>query len=92
MQGRRDNSSRRALLHRLTGVQNQNAVRHLARHTQVMRDEQQRHVAFRTQPLQQDQDLRLDRHIQRGGRLISNQQRGIARQRNRNHDPLAQAA
>ena len=33
----------------------------------------------------QRQDLRLDRHVERGGRLVGDQQRRLARQRHRDH-------
>ncbi len=42
--------------------------------------------------LQQRQHLRLDRHVERGGRLVRDQQARIAGQRHRDHHALAHAA
>jgi hypothetical protein len=38
------------------------------------------------------EDLRLRGNVERGGRLVGDQQRGIEHQRRRDHDPLALAA
>ncbi|KAG1476931.1 hypothetical protein G6F54_014120 [Rhizopus delemar] len=43
-----------------------------------MRDQQQSHVQLRPQVVQQLQDLRLDGDVQRGGRFVGHQQRGLA--------------
>ena len=40
----------------------------------------------------QAEDLSLDGDIERGGRLVGDQDRGVARQRHGDHDPLAHAA
>ena len=40
----------------------------------------------------QPQDLRLRRDIQRGGRLVGDQQRGLQRQRHGDHDALPLSA
>ncbi len=42
--------------------------------------------------LQQIQDLRLDGNVERGGRLVADQQRGLGRERPRDRDALALAA
>ena len=42
--------------------------------------------------LQQFQNLRLNRHVQRGGRFVRHEQFRLARQRHRNHHPLLHAA
>ena len=44
------------------------------------------------QLVQQVEDLRLHRHVQRRGRLVGHQQRGIAGQRHGDHHALAHAA
>ena len=41
---------------------------------------------------QQVEDLRLDRHVERGRRLVGDQQLGVVGQRHRDHHPLALAA
>ena len=53
-----------------------------------MGDEQHRQPLSRLQLGQQVQDLRLHRHIQRGGRLIGDQELRPIGQRHRNHHPL----
>ena len=57
-----------------------------------MRDQQDRHTHFPLQLFQQLQDLGLNRHVQRRGRLIGNEQVGLARQGHGNHHPLFHAA
>ena len=44
------------------------------------------------QVLHQLQDLRLDGDVERGGRLVGDDQLGIAREPDRDHHPLAHAA
>ena len=46
----------------------------------------------RAQPLQQRNDLRLDRHVERRGRLVGDDQLRLGRQRERDDDALAHAA
>ena len=41
---------------------------------------------------EQLEDLRLDGHVQRGRRLVGDQQLGLARQRHRDHHALPHAA
>ena len=41
---------------------------------------------------EQLEDLRLDRHVERGRRLVGDQQRGLAGERHRDHHALAHAA
>jgi hypothetical protein len=57
-----------------------------------VRDEQNRHAELALELLHELQDLRLDGDVQRGGRLVGDQQRRAAHQRHRDHCPLAQAA
>ncbi len=42
--------------------------------------------------LDQADDLGLDRHVERGGRLVGDDQSGLGGERQRDHDPLAHAA
>ena len=44
------------------------------------------------QPLEQRDDLRLHRDVERGGRLVGDDQLGLGRERERQHDALAHAA
>ncbi len=57
-----------------------------------MRDKQIGQTKFFAQILQQVNHLRLDRHVQRGNRLVADNEFGIQRQRPRDPDPLPLAA
>ena len=59
---------------------------------EIVGDEQDAHAVSRLQPSHQRQDLRLDRHVERGRRLVGDQQRRVARHRERDHHALAHAA
>ena len=52
----------------------------------------QRHAQLAPQPRQQLQDLRLDGHVERGGRLVGDEQRRPAGERHRDHHALPHAA
>src|SRR3712207_7792710 len=47
---------------------------------------------FRSELAQQVEDLRLDRHVEGGGRLVGDQDLGLAGDRHRDHHALAHAA
>jgi hypothetical protein len=55
-------------------------------------DQDHRRPGLDQQRLQQVQDLRLDRDVQRGGRLVGDDQRGPAGDGHGDHHPLAHAA
>jgi serine kinase of HPr protein (carbohydrate metabolism regulator) len=55
-------------------------------------DDDQRDTEPVGQALHQFQDLRLDRHVERGGRLVGDDQLRVAGQCDRDHDALAHAA
>ena len=57
-----------------------------------MGDQQHRYIEVALQRLHQFEDLRLDRDIERGGRLIGDQELRLADQRHGDHHALAQAA
>ena len=61
-------------------------------HAHVVRDQQHRHAEAVLEVVQQGEDLRLDGDIQRGGRLVGDQQLGLAGQRHGDHHALAQPA
>ena len=63
-------------------------VGHLAHHGEVVRDEQVGQAALAPQPVEQREDLRLDRHVQRAGRLVEHQQVGLERERAGDRDAL----
>jgi hypothetical protein len=52
------------------------AVGDLADQAEVVGDEQHRHLVLLLQPRDQVHDLLLDRHVQRRGRLVGDQERG----------------
>jgi hypothetical protein len=64
----------------------------LADHGEVMRDEEHGETVRTPQSLQQRQDLCLHGHVERGGRLVRNQQPRPVHDRHRNQNPLALAA
>ncbi len=82
----------RAALHDLAGVHDRQLVADLRYHRQVVRDEDQARSGLAAQPGQQPQYLVLDGHVQRGGGLVAEDQRRLARQRDCDHDALAHAA
>ena len=82
----------RAELDQLAQAQHRDAVRDLRHHAEIVRDEEHAGAVFLLQFEDQLQDLRLRRDIQRRGRLVGDQQRGLEHQRHRDHDALALAA
>jgi hypothetical protein len=64
----------------------------LADHAQVVADEQHAHAVLALHLGDQLQDLALDGHVQRRGRLVGDQQLGLAGQRHRDHHALLLAA
>ncbi|CFM93886.1 Uncharacterised protein [Bordetella pertussis] len=82
----------RPLLHLVATIHHQHAVGHFGDHAHVVGDEHDAHAHFLLQLADQLQDLRLDRDIQRRGRLVGDQQRGLAGQRHGDHHALAHAA
>ena len=56
-----------------------------------MGDEDDRRVEVVLQPVDQLQDLGLDGDVERGRRLVGDEELGLAGQRHRDHHPLAQA-
>ena len=82
----------RRLLHDLAGVHHRDLVGVAGHDPEVVGDEHHRHLAVALLLAQQVEDLRLHGHVERGGGLVREQQLGAARQRHRDHDPLAHAA
>ena len=64
----------------------------LGHHAEVVGDEQHAGAAPLLQLADQPQDLRLGGHVERRGRLVGDQQRGIEHQGGGDHDALALAA
>ena len=82
----------RRLLDDPSGVHHRDAVGHLGDDAEVVRDEEQREAEPLLQIAQQVEDLRLDRDVERRGRLVGDQQRRIAGERERDERALPQAA
>ena len=76
----------------LAGVHHGDAVRHAGDDAEVMGDEEDRHPALRLERAQQVEHLRLDRDVERGGRLVRHQQLGFAGERERDHHALLHPA
>ena len=74
------------------GIHHRHVVGHFRDHAHVVGDEQDRHAELSLQPAHQVEDLRLDGDVERGRRLVGDQQCRIADQRQGDHRPLAHAA
>ena len=79
-------------LDNFTRIHDGDVMRHFRHHAQIMRDQQDRHAHLLLQIAQQVEHLRLDCHVERCGRLVCNQQAGLAGKRDCNHDALLHAA
>ena len=82
----------RRLLDDPAGIHHQHAVGGLRDHAHVVGDDDDRHAELVAQVHHQVEDLRLDRDVERGRRLVGDQQARAAGQRDRQHHPLALAA
>ena len=92
MQRRRERRGFRPLLEHASRIKDAGAVADAIHHTEVVRDEQHRQSAAAPQRIEQVEDLRLDGDVERGRRLIENEQLGIADQRLRDQHALLHAA
>ena len=72
-------------------VHDRDPVAGLGEHPEVVRDQDQRQPEPFAQALEQLQHLRLHDHVERGGGLVGDHQRGVAGERQRDHHPLALA-
>ena len=82
----------RAFLHHLAGIHHQHAGADIGDDAEIVADQDHRGAEIGVQPAQQVEDLRLDRHVQRGGRLIGDQQRRLVGEAHRQHHALPHAA
>ncbi len=67
-------------------------VGELGDHPEVVGDEDDRGAELLAQRPHQLEDLRLDRHVERGGRLVGDEQLRVAGERHGDHHALAHAA
>jgi hypothetical protein len=88
----REDLFRRTGLDLVAAVHHEHAVGHFGHHAHVVRDEEHAHLHLGLQLADELEDLRLDGHVERGRRLVGDQQRRLARQRHRDHHALAHAA
>ena len=73
-------------------VHDEHLARELGDDAEVVRDHDDRHVELALQVLHQVEDLRLRRHVERGRRLVGDQDLGVVDQRHRDHHALPHAA
>ena len=74
------------------GVHDRDPVARLGQHREVVADQDQRQPELGPQALEQLEDLGLHHHVERRGGLVGDHQRRPARERQRDHHPLALAA
>ena len=84
--------STRRDLHELAGVEHARPVAQLRDHAQVVRDQDDGGAVPVAQVADERQDLGLDRDVERGGRLVGDEQRRLVGERGRDHDALLHAA
>ena len=80
--------SRRAPLDDLAVVHHADPVGHLAHDAEIVGDEQHRHVELGLELEQELEDLRLDGDVERGGRLVGDEEVGLVGERHGDHHPL----
>ena len=88
----REQRTCRALLDDAAGIHHSDLLAHLGNHAEVVGDEQDRQPELLLHRSEERQDLRLDRHIERGRRLIGDKEPRSAYQSHRNHHPLPEPA
>ena len=76
----------------LPGVEDACAVAQLCNNAEVVRDQEDRRAVPPPQFAHQAEDLRLDRHVERRGRLVRDQKCRLVRERRRDHHALLHAA
>ena len=79
-------------LDQLAALHHADPVREAAHEVEVVGDEEERHAHLGLQLVEQGEDLRLDRHVEGGRRLVGDQQPRPAGERHRDHRALALAA
>ena len=74
------------------GVHDRDAIGGLGDDAEIVRDEQQRQIELLLHLAQQVEDLRLHRDVERGRRLVGDDERRAAGERDRDHHALPHAA
>ena len=85
-------SRRRRALDDAAGVHHRHVVGRLGDHAEVVGDHHDGRVELVLEAADQLEDLRLHRHVERGRRLVGDQQLRLVRERHRDHRALAHAA
>jgi hypothetical protein len=80
------------LLAHLTVAHDDHVVGDLANHPEVVADEEHAHAMPLLEPGEQLEDLPLDRDVERGRRLVGNEELRLAGERHRDHHALLLAA
>lgn len=88
----REDIGARAFLEELARVQYANAIAHAPDDREVVADEEHGHAEFIAQLYDEIEHFGFDGGIEPGGRLVENQQLGIARERHRDDDALLHPA
>src|SRR5438445_26103 len=71
------------LFHHLAGIHDDDALRGLGHDAHGVGDQHDRHAEAFLHVLQEVEDLRLDRYVERGGRLVGDDELGLAGHRHR---------
>ena len=74
------------------GVHDDDVVRRLGDDAHVVRDDDHRHVVLVPEVVEQVEHRRLDGHVERGRRLVGDQELRVAGERDRDHHALAHPA
>ncbi len=91
LRGAEDVADRPLLAHAAL-AHHHHAVGDLADDAEVVADEQHAHAPLGLQAREQVEDLALDGHVERGGRLVGDEQLRLAGERHGDHDALLLAA
>ncbi len=80
------------VLDKHTTFKHGNTIRNVGNHAEIVRDEQHPHLPVSLNLPDQFKNFGLRRHVERGGRLIGNQQRRFKCERDRNQYALSLTA
>ena len=83
---------RRGLLDDLAGVHDHDVVGHFGDDAHVVRDHDHRHLVLLLELVEQVEHAGLHGHVERGRRLVGDQELRVARDRDRDHHALAHPA
>ena len=89
---RGEDFTREAVFDDLSGVHHRDAVGNARHHAEIVRDQHHGDAELALELRKQAQDLGLDGHVERGARLVGNQQLRSAHQGHGDHHALAQAS